>query len=270
MSTLSHMQHENNMVHRDIKAENIFIKDQIVKLGDFGFSTNTHPSRLLTTFCGSPLYAAPELFTADGYHGRPVDVWALGVTLYFTLTSQLPFLGSNLEQVKSTVVKGEFSVPGNLSSSCKQLIGGLLERDVSKRLTLEAVWTYCAWLGEGTSGDKTQSCLSLDRNSSYSDVRMSISAGSGDLDEEVVQDLKTIGLPVGGVDFSEEPRSCSVGTYRILLRRKHSEAWESSLDLVGKGLEQGACVRGRTPEAQDSQKRKTSHQHKKSKYCTIL
>ena len=86
------------MIHRDIKLDNILIDEgtRMVKLIDFGFSvlTSTTDQRL-KVFCGTPSYMAPEITRKNDYEGRPVDIWALGVTLYVMLTGEFPFRGTN-------------------------------------------------------------------------------------------------------------------------------------------------------------------------------
>lgn len=81
LTTLLSSQHSRNICHRDIKAENIFFSGSgRAKVGDFGFSIRCR-DETLDTFCGSPPYAAPELFKDDqqiGYVGTYVDIWALG------------------------------------------------------------------------------------------------------------------------------------------------------------------------------------------------
>ena len=105
IEAVEHM-HSCGVVHRDLKLENVLLtEDQRVVVSDFGFATmwaeqqhllnddapNSFP-KVLTTSCGSPCYAAPELVMCrDGYHGMPVDVWSCGVILYAMLMGHLPF-----------------------------------------------------------------------------------------------------------------------------------------------------------------------------------
>ena len=90
--------HSLNMIHRDIKLDNVLIdeKSKTVKLIDFGFSViipNT--AARLKIFCGTPSYMSPEITRKLEYDGKPVDVWALGVLLYILVTGTSPFKGTN-------------------------------------------------------------------------------------------------------------------------------------------------------------------------------
>ncbi|CAL8377488.1 unnamed protein product [Boreogadus saida] len=130
--------HQKFIVHRDLKAENLLLDaDMNIKIADFGFSNEFTLGNKLDTFCGSPPYAAPELFQGKKYDGPEVDVWSLGVILYTLVSGSLPFDGQNLKELRERVLRGKYRIPFYMSTDCENLLKKFLILNPSKRGSLE-------------------------------------------------------------------------------------------------------------------------------------
>lgn len=144
-----HFCHCRSIVHRDLKAENLLLDHNLnIKIADFGFSNMFSRGQLLKTWCGSPPYAAPELFEGKEYDGPKVDIWSLGVVLYVLVCGALPFDGSTLQNLRARVLSGKFRIPFFMSTDCEYLIRHMLVLEPSRRLTMEQICKN-KWMRQG-------------------------------------------------------------------------------------------------------------------------
>uniref|UniRef100_A0AAQ5Y418 non-specific serine/threonine protein kinase n=1 Tax=Amphiprion ocellaris TaxID=80972 RepID=A0AAQ5Y418_AMPOC len=122
------------------QAENLLLDaDMNIKIADFGFSNEFTLGKKLDTFCGSPPYAAPELFQGKKYDGPEVDVWSLGVILYTLVSGSLPFDGQNLKELRERVLRGKYRIPFYMSTDCENLLKKLLVLNPGKRGSLQQI-----------------------------------------------------------------------------------------------------------------------------------
>ncbi|XP_067682248.1 serine/threonine-protein kinase MARK2-like isoform X36 [Haliotis asinina] len=146
--------HHKHIVHRDLKAENLLLDgDMNIKIADFGFSNEFVPGNKLDTFCGSPPYAAPELFQGKKYDGPEVDVWSLGVILYTLVSGSLPFDGQNLKELRERVLRGKYRIPFYMSTDCENLLKKFLVLNPLKRASLETIMKD-RWMNIGYEDDE--------------------------------------------------------------------------------------------------------------------
>jgi MAP/microtubule affinity-regulating kinase len=151
--------HSKNIIHRDLKAENLLLDSAMnIKIADFGFSNNFSVGSKLDTFCGSPPYAAPELFQGKRYDGPEVDVWSLGVILYTLVSGSLPFDGANLKELRERVLRGKYRIPFYMSTDCENLLKKFLVLNPARRGTLEQIMKD-RWMNIGYEDDELKPYL---------------------------------------------------------------------------------------------------------------
>ncbi|NWH56215.1 PASK kinase, partial [Geococcyx californianus] len=123
--------HCRNILHRDIKDENIVIaEDFSIKLVDFGSAAYLEPGKLFYTFCGTIEYCSPEVLSGKPYHGPELEMWSLGVTLYTLVFGENPFC--EVEETMAAVL----NPPRPVSKGLMDLIAGLLHPVPEQRTTL--------------------------------------------------------------------------------------------------------------------------------------
>jgi len=140
--------HNKNIVHLDIKPENVLIHhklcgDRIVKFADFDTSRFIEDGELVTCTHGTADYAPPEvLFTGNAVDGKLVDIWGIGVVFFFMITGKSPFRCDSFESdrmIYKRISKGEYAMPNNVPPFAERLISNILVVDPLKRITIDDI-----------------------------------------------------------------------------------------------------------------------------------
>ncbi|XP_036914359.1 MAP/microtubule affinity-regulating kinase 4 isoform X2 [Sturnira hondurensis] len=183
-----HYCHQKNIVHRDLKAENLLLDAEAnIKIADFGFSNEFTLGSKLDTFCGSPPYAAPELFQGKKYDGPEVDIWSLGVILYTLVSGSLPFDGHNLKELRERVLRGKYRVPFYMSTDCESILRRFLVLNPAKRCTLEQIMKD-KWINIGYEGEELKPYTEPEED--FGDTkRIEVMVGMGYTREEIKEAL---------------------------------------------------------------------------------
>ena len=138
--------HSHNIVHRDIKLDNILIDlNNNIKICDFGVSKRIINNDKMFEQCGTPAYIAPEILKNKGYEGFSVDIWSCGVVLYAMLSGTVPFKGNDLHELHDLIMIGKFNTINDISYDAQHLIKCLLEIDPKKRITINNILNH-PWL----------------------------------------------------------------------------------------------------------------------------
>lgn len=92
------------------------------QIADFGLSNVFDQKHHLSTFCGSPLYASPEIVKGTPYYGPEVDCWSMGVLLYTLVYGAMPFDGSNFKRLVKQISEANYFEPTHKSGMPERLI----------------------------------------------------------------------------------------------------------------------------------------------------
>ena len=133
--------HHNNIVHRDLKPENLLLsKGNILKIIDFGISCYYFPKKkLLSTPCGSPHYASPEMVLGNKYSGRKIDIWSCGIIIYVMICGYLPFEAPSSMLLFRKIVECKVDYPDFVSDDAIDIMNKILEVDPYKRINIEQI-----------------------------------------------------------------------------------------------------------------------------------
>ena len=132
--------HYNEVVHRDLKPENLLLsKGYLLKIIDFGLSNYFDNINLLSTPCGSPCYASPEMVSGKKYNGFLIDIWSTGIILYAMLCGYLPFEDPNNDILFQKISNCEPEFPEDLSNDAIDLMQKIMVNNPDVRITIPEI-----------------------------------------------------------------------------------------------------------------------------------
>lgn len=164
--------HSKGVIHRDIKPENLMITpDPTLKIADFGCAIKLDEfsgSDIINTIAGTPAFHCPEISALKKeYSGFKSDIWASGITLYYLVTGNYPFLNcENQFQLKEKIIKEEIQIPNYVDESLADLIKGMLEKDESKRFSISQIKNH-KWFTTKLGEKKPETSYLVDRWKSF-------------------------------------------------------------------------------------------------------
>lgn len=120
--------HGLKIVHRQLSLNSILVtENDDIKIANFGYSHKLVQHQLLTTQCGTPIFAAPEVIKNKPYDGQKADMWSLGVILYTMVVGKMPWNSlNNPIEVMNQIVRGTYTIPSDISINLNDLISSLI------------------------------------------------------------------------------------------------------------------------------------------------
>ncbi|XP_041131268.1 serine/threonine-protein kinase 33-like isoform X1 [Polyodon spathula] len=247
--------HKKDIVHRDLKLENILVKSDHsnqgnemilnIKVTDFGLAVQkggVGSENMLQATCGTPIYMAPEVINAHDY-SQQCDIWSIGVIMYMLLCGEPPFIASSEERLFELIRKGDlhFTDPvwHTISNAAKNVLNCLLKVDPAHRITANELLDN-PWITGDTSTPARPSNV-LEMMKQFRDDPDDTECG------ELETDLNGLSL--------KSPEDKPVGSLEVAEQRASSASSNGTLELGLEAETDSGISKPSTPNKQINKKK---------------
>ena len=219
--------HSKGIAHRDLKPENILLgKNRIIKLIDFGLSNYFDDNKLLTTPCGSPCYASPEMVRGEDYNGADNDIWATGIILFAMLCGYLPFENEDDDDKNNNILfkkilSGNLDYPDYLSNSSVDLLKKILVNSPKKRIKINEIKKHSFYLKGKKIFDKNQEKLNINeqkivKTNIATDIIHNLNNHNNDINNENFKEKQKVKYikNILNTNGNEENKNKNINTFR--------------------------------------------------------
>ena len=227
--------HNKNIVHRDMKPENLLItENNIIKIIDFGLSNYFYNNNLLSTLCGSPSYSSPELLSGEKYEGFPVDIWSIGITLFAMIFGYLPFRDNNNKSLYKKIVECNIEYPdfSCVSLVAKDLLKKILIKDPKKRLNIQQIKQHPFYLKGRHIFKKTFPILYEQMENTFEKKNDNNNTINNDYEEKMIQNIVIKNKNKNNLRYLRNNSPYKLGKYLNMTKIKNYSKEKNSNDKM--------------------------------------
>lgn len=222
IGALEYLHGSLNIAHRDLKPENVLLDQHgNARLIDFGLGNQLQSDQeKLKTTCGSPAYAAPELFTKPSYT-KSADVWSAGILLFSIIAGTLPFNANNMKKLVLMIINDQVKYPDTFSKPLVDLLTAMLKKSPEERIEITAIKNH-PWF--------TNVEQSIFKNPHL------VSASDPPVNATIIAKMKSFGVDGSGLtkEVLKTEFNSTTAVYRMLSKLEQSDLIEKEISSFKK------------------------------------